>query len=88
MLLGLLEKNRKKIIEFERQDLLLKYIKYEMIEETLDENGAIEDLLIKESVRLFKNGKIYGLEKVLKDEKEDKKNSKSLILYTTHGRKI
>lgn len=87
MLLGLLEKNKKKILEFERQDSLLKYVKYEMIKETLNGNGTIEDILIKESVRLFKKGKISSIRTAIKSDRNDKKYSKSMALVQNYNSK-
>lgn len=67
-------------MEFERQDALLRYVKYEMIQETLDCNGTIEDILIKESVRLFKNGKISSIGNTIKSDKDSKKLSRSMAV--------
>lgn len=82
LLLGMLEKNKKKILDFERQDMLLKYVKYQMIEETLSGHGALEDILVKESVRLFKRGKIYGIERAIRSGRSVRRSSKASKSYS------
>ena len=78
MLLGLLEKNKKLILEIDRQDQLLKYIKYQMVKDNLLESGGISKLFLGESLNLFKNGKIGDVQMAIRQKKDERRIRKNV----------
>ena len=78
MLLGMLERKKKQILEIDRQDRLLKYIKHDLVKTSLLQNGGVSSIFLMESLILFKSGKIGDIEMAINDKKEERRIRKNV----------